>query len=124
MDAGTALVITAQHVVEEVTFDPGPSREETFAQVAASVGQGCVMHRLDPEVAAASLLRGDGARRNRHAEAVVRGLGLQQVPPLFGSVALLGLDDPGLPIWDSLCHLASFHHELIIAEHHRVLAST
>ena len=124
-ERSTALVITADRIVDEVTVDISKGGGLTFTQVASSVGKGCVVHRLDPEIAAASLLRGDGAQRNRHAEALVRGVGIQPVPQFFGTVALMGLDQqvPNLPVWECLCHLASFHYELIIDEHHRVLAT-
>lgn len=118
---GSAIVITSDRCVQQIGFAPPASYAEVNRLLAQVVGQGWILHQLDDEICASSLMKPDAVRRNTHAEAIVKSIGVLTVPLLYGPVVLTGLvNDKEPPPWRRLTSLDDFYQELITQEHHNL----
>lgn len=116
-----ALVILPEGTCRTAAFSAAETYSKVARQLDEMVGSGWIVHQIDAEIGAACLMKSDGARRNHHAEATIRSLGITAVPMLFGHVGLIGLsEDKTLPAWRRFTSLDEFYFELIDHEHQLV----
>lgn len=114
----SSLTISPDGLVRSEPFTAWDVYSEVRASLDELVGSGWIIHQIDVEVAAASLMKIDGAPRNHHAEEIIQRLGVTSTPMFFGRVALIGLNsETTLPAWRRLTSLDEFYIELITREH-------
>lgn len=118
----TIIALSAHGAVDHPQFGSPGSFRHLGRTLSGVVGPGWIVHRVDDELAVATLMRGDGGYRNHHAEAVLRRLGITPTPMLYGTVAVLGVvDGAAESAWGGLGELDGFHAELLDQAHAEVV---
>lgn len=113
----SSLTVSPDGIVRCEKFTSNAVYSKVRASLDGLVGSGWIIHQVDEEVAAAALMKIDGAPRNHHAEAIVQRLGVTSTRMFFGRVALIGLKpDRTTPAWTRLTSLDEFYIELITEE--------
>lgn len=113
-----AVVLSASGSLWLAEFDSADTYAKVRNRLDELVGPGWIVHRVDGEIGAASLMKSDGAPRNRRAERVIGALKAAASPMLFGDVAIIGLEaTSGIPSWRYFTSLDEDYIAMINAEH-------